>query len=274
MPHPSPKLPPWLLHEDDDLWVVSKPHGLLSVPGRGADKAECMQSWLQAWAQGDLAAFEQGKWPEVRVVHRLDQHTSGLMVFARHKAAQAALQRQFEHRSVRKTYVAQVQGVPARRSGVVDVPIGLHWPDRPKHCVDPAAQHGGKPAQTRYRVGWSASATAVQSACAMEGETPLQNAQVRATHRPDNPSETPPPHTWLVLQPLTGRTHQLRLHLADASGLACPIVGDLLYGGPQARHAPRMMLHAARLVFTHPSTGQRLRFVQGIDEQLVTTAIA
>lgn len=150
-------------------------------------------------------------------VHRLDMDTSGLIVFARTPTAQSHLSQQFENRSVSKTYDALVAGCPSSQTGEIDLPIGRRWEDRPKRCID---LKDGKPALTHWQA-------------------------VRTT-------ET---FTHLELRPVTGRTHQLRLHL---SVIGHPILGDRLYG--DAASKDRLCLNASKLEFDHPSTGKRLRF--------------
>jgi tRNA pseudouridine32 synthase/23S rRNA pseudouridine746 synthase len=194
-----------LLHEDAALLVVDKPAGLLAVPGRGPDKQDCLIARLQR------------RWPQALTVHRLDEATSGLMVFALDAAAQRALGRAFERREVSKRYTAVVHGRPAEDAGEIALPIGLHWPDRPRRRIDAA----GQPALTRWTL----------------------RAHDATTSR-------------LVLEPLTGRTHQLRVHLA---AIGHPIVGDRLYG-PEPPAAPRLLLHASALAFTHPTSGTPQRF--------------
>ena len=190
-----------LVHLDDDLIAIDKPAGLLSVPGRGPDKQDCASARVQAAHPGAL------------VVHRLDQATSGLLLFARHLAAQRAVSRAFEQRQVEKTYIALVWGDPGA-DGLIDLPLLADWPNRPRQKVDP--EHG-RPSQTRWhRLG-------------VEG-----------------------PNARLALEPLTGRAHQLRVHLL---ALGHPIVGDALYD-PE-RPAPRLMLHAHTLSLPHP-LGHRL----------------
>jgi tRNA pseudouridine32 synthase/23S rRNA pseudouridine746 synthase len=200
-------MPAMILHADDALIVICKPAGLLAVPGRGVDKADC------------AAVRVQALYPDVRVVHRLDMATSGLMLMARGAAVQRHLSRAFETRRVDKCYVAIVHGLIADDAGEITLPIGADWPNRPRQRVDAA---GGKPALTRWRV----------------------LARDRAAQT-----------TRLALQPLTGRTHQLRVHLA-AIGHA--IVGDALYAAPS--QAVRLMLHARSLALEHPLDGQRVNF--------------
>lgn len=215
MPLPDPgaaetALPP-ILHADSALLVVDKPAGLLSVPGRGPDKADCLIARLAL------------RYPEIRLVHRLDRDTSGLMVFALGPAAQAHLGRQFEARQVDKRYVARVAGIPAAPRGRIDLPLTVDWPNRPRQMVCHAT---GRPAVTDWRR--------------------------RAIE--DSPAG---PSARLELRPRTGRSHQLRVHLL---ALGHPILGDTLYAEGPARDLPRLMLHAERLGFAHPETGARLAF--------------
>jgi len=156
--------------------------------------------------------------PDALVVHRLDMATSGLLVFARGPALQRALSMAFAARSVDKHYEALVQGGPTAPTGTIALPLAADWPRRPRQKVDPAH---GKPSVTHWRV------------LAHEGA-----------------------HTRLALTPVTGRTHQLRVHLA---ALGWPIVGDRLYDAPErATVAPRLMLHACTLSLPHPHGGHRL----------------
>lgn len=194
------------LHVDAGLVLVDKPAGLLSVPGRGAGKADC------AWAR------VLHDWPDARVVHRLDQATSGLLLFARGDAAQRAVSLAFEQRRVGKCYVAVVAGHPEGQAGEIDLPLAADWPRRPRQQVDRAR---GKPARTRWRV------------LAHEG----------------------PGRTRVEFEPLTGRTHQLRVH---AAAMGWPIVGDALYG--DAALSPRLLLHASRLSLAHPTDGRLLQW--------------
>lgn len=193
--------PPEFLYVDDALLVVDKPAGLLSVPGRGPDKQDC------------LAARVVQHYPGTCVVHRLDMATSGLIVFARNAEMQRQLSRLFALRQIAKNYVALVAGTPPA-SGEIALPIGPDWPNRPLQKVDPL---NGKPALTRF--------------------TRL---------------ETSPRGTRLLLEPVSGRTHQLRLHLA---AIGHPIVGDMLYGGTPAE---RLLLHATSLAFIHPISQESL----------------
>lgn len=197
---------------DDDLLVVDKPAGLLSVPGRSADEQDCLSARVIAW------------WPEARIVHRLDQPTSGLMLMARNAAAHRALSMAFEQRRVGKRYIAIVHGDVAGDSGTIDAPITVDWPNRPRQHVDRAH---GRPSLTHWRV--------------QERLPPRGGLGAR---------------TRLELEPVTGRAHQLRVHLLS---IGHPIVGDRLYH-LEDREAPRLLLHAAGIAFDHPRSGQPLRF--------------
>lgn len=211
-----------LIHSDAALLVLDKPAGLLAVPGRGADKQDC------------LSTRAQQVWPEALVVHRLDMGTSGLIVMARSTEAQRRLSMAFAARQVHKRYVAVVAGhLPAPVSsealdgwGCIDLPLLLDWPNRPLSKVDHAH---GKPSTTRWRVQAHVTLPATDTPC-----------------------------TRVELEPVTGRSHQLRVHLL---ALGHPIVGDALYAPPAVQAlAPRLLLHAEQLELAHPDTGEWLRF--------------
>lgn len=200
--------PPPIVFADDALVVVDKPAGQLAVPGRGDDKRDC--SWLRVCR----------RFPDALVVHRLDQATSGLLLFGRGAFAQRALSHAFAARAVDKQYVAVVSGLIVDDSGEIDLPLAADWPQRPRQRVDHAA---GKPARTRWQVL-------------------ARDAHARRTR--------------LALQPLTGRTHQLRVHLA---AIGHPIVGDALYGAAPVA-GPRLLLHASALRLRHPLDGRTCGF--------------
>ena len=157
-----PDVPLNVVHIDHEILVVGKPEGLLSVPGKGEHLADCLLTRVQA-------AF-----PDALLVHRLDRDTSGVMVFALTAHAQRHLGLQFEKRHIKKTYVARVSGEMAEKTGTVDLPLIVDWPNRPRQMVD---HENGKPAVTEWRVQRKG-----------EGETRLR------------------------LFPKTGRSHQLRVH--------------------------------------------------------------
>ena len=135
----DPPRTPWLeiLHADDDLLVLNKPSGLLSVPGKAADHADCIE------------ARAREAYPDARIVHRLDMDTSGVMVLAMNPAAHRHLGLQFERRKTRKTYVARIWGQPEDDEGEIDLPLVCDWPNRPKQMV---CHERGKPALTRWQV--------------------------------------------------------------------------------------------------------------------------
>ena len=197
-----------VLAVDEALIIVRKPAGLLSVPGRLPENKDCVITRLQA------------EFADALTVHRLDQVTSGLMVFARSKAAQAHLSAQFAQREVHKRYSAWVEGCVLEDRGSIDLPLICDWPNRPRQKVDFEL---GKPALTHWLV--------------------LQRNSDGAAAR-----------TLLELTPVTGRSHQLRLHLAT---IGHPIVGDDFYG---AQPAARVFLHASELGLSHPSSGVAMQW--------------
>ena len=199
-----------VVYDDQWLTVLNKPSGMLTVPGKALD-----DSLLSRYREAHPEAVGP------IVVHRLDQETSGLVVFAKDKATHKALQQQFEAHSVKKRYIALLDGIVTRDEGVIDLPLRPDVDDRPRQRVD---HEHGKPAITRYHV-----------------------------------LERRGGHTLIALQPLTGRTHQLRVHCSHPLGLNCPIVGDRLYG----RASSRLMLHAQSLTIVHPATGRPLALQTG-----------
>jgi tRNA pseudouridine32 synthase / 23S rRNA pseudouridine746 synthase len=202
-----PQTPPVILHDDEHIVIVDKPAGLLSVPGRGPELADCLIDRLR------------GEFVNILLVHRLDMDTSGVMVFALTKAAQGNLSQQFEQRVTGKNYLARLQGHLTPDKGRVDLPLIVDWPNRPRQHVN---HETGKPAVTDWRV----------------------------LKRPEG-------ETRVRLSPLTGRTHQLRVHMA---ALGHPILGDPLYADGEAAGHPRLMLHAESLRLRHPETGVTMTF--------------
>ena len=170
-------LEPAIIYEDEAMAVLSKPAGMLSVPGKTDDDS--------------VAAWAQRRWPGALLVHRLDMLTSGILLAAKTMEVYQQLQQQFTDRTVKKKYLAIVEGSPAKEHGIIDLPLASDPMNRPLQVVD---LENGKRAITEYRV--------------------LQAGQ----------------HSLLALWPHTGRTHQLRMHCAHPEGLGCPIVGDELYG--------------------------------------------
>lgn len=198
---------PEILYLDDDILVADKPAGLLSVPGRGEDKADCLIARLKAL------------YPGVLLVHRLDLDTSGVIVFAMTPHAQVHLGRQFEARKTQKRYIARIAGHPADPRGRVDLPLTVDWPNRPRQMV---CHETGRSAQTDWKL------------LRHEG-----------------------PNSRVVLKPLSGRSHQLRVHML---AIGHPILGDPLYATGEAAAYPRLMLHAEELRLRHPRTGEAKSF--------------
>lgn len=199
-----PPLTPYLdiLYQDDDIVVLNKPSGLLSVPGKAPEHYDSLQYRVQR------------VWPTASVVHRLDMATSGVIVMALNKDAQRALNRQFQLRQTAKVYLARVSGELLADSGSIELPLICDWPNRPKQKV---CYQFGKPSLTNFKV--------LQRAA---GETRLQ------------------------LEPVTGRSHQLRVHLQF---IGHPILGDKFYAEQASTVVTRLQLHASTLTFSHPQSG-------------------
>jgi tRNA pseudouridine32 synthase / 23S rRNA pseudouridine746 synthase len=202
-----------VVFSDASIVVLNKPSGLLSVPGRGEDKQDCLHTRAQRI------------FPDVLVVHRLDMATSGLLVFARNKEVQRRLGDAFAKREVHKRYEAVVSGLvqtPQEDWMVIDLPIVVDWPNRPLRIIH---KDLGKPSVTRLRC--------------MDHN--LQNNTSR-----------------VALEPVTGRSHQLRVHL---QAIGHCILGDALYAPPEVQaQSPRLLLHATHLALRHPANGTALEF--------------
>ncbi|MBI1261053.1 MAG: RNA pseudouridine synthase [Rhizobiales bacterium] len=208
--HYEPPTDPWLtlIHEDRDFLVFDKPSGLLCVAGKPAEHADCLEARVQA------------RFPEARIVHRLDRATSGLLLMARTPESHRHLGLQFERRHVHKTYIARVWGDVQGEDGLIDLPLATDPENRPRQCVDHAK---GRPSQTEWRV------------MAREADA-----------------------TRLRLTPRTGRSHQLRVHMLSLGHpilgdhfYAHPLARNA---------ASRLQLHAAELSFFHPTGGARQYF--------------
>ena len=223
-----------LVFADDTLLVLSKTSGLLSVPGKGADKQDCLSARVQA------------DFPDALVVHRLDMATSGLMVMARGAAVQRTLSNAFANREVLKHYRAVVSGIisgvtfgvitavtasPQGPWSVIDLPIALDWPRRPLRHIDAA---NGKPSQTDWQIDHESP--------------PVAGIEFDRSK----------PFSRVLLRPITGRSHQLRVHLA---AIGHPILGDTLYAPIEVRtQSTRLLLHASHLTLAHPVSGQTMQF--------------
>ena len=217
-----------ILHEDLDLIVIDKPAGLVVHPAPGHPGGTLVNALLHHC--GDLSGI--GGVLRPGIVHRLDRGTSGVLVAAKHDASHQSLAAQFQQHSVEREYRAFVRGLPASETGRVDRPLGRHPVDRKRMSV--AARGRVREARTAWRVLRRFGASGI---------------------------------SLLAVHPETGRTHQIRVHLASA-GL--PILGDPVYGRASKVKIPleRPALHAAVLGFTHPRSGVRMRFETPLPEDL------
>ena len=200
-----------IIYQDKDIVIINKPGGILSVPGRGAEKQDCVAKRLQAVFPRMIAQ---------PAVHRLDMYTSGLMVFAITKEAHRNLSIQFENRQVHKRYQAILDGTVKGKSGTVRLSFRLDPDNRPLQIYDP--RHGKEGITEWKKMGREESGSRIE------------------------------------FTPLTGRTHQLRLHSAHPLGLGLPIVGDSLYG--KGKDGDTMLLHATSLQFFHPENKKSIKF--------------
>ncbi len=225
------EIPLRILYEDAALLVLDKPPGLVVHPAPGHARGTLVNALLHHCA--DLAGI--GGVLRPGIVHRLDRGTSGVMVVAKHDAAHAALSRQFREHSIERVYRAFVRGVPGRDSGRIDRAVGRHASDRKRMSV---ATRRGRAAFTNWRVEQRFAASGI---------------------------------SLLELRPETGRTHQIRVHLAS-EGL--PIVGDAVYGRSEGKRLARPALHAALLGFVHPTSGEVLRFEAPFPPDLAELEVA
>ena len=219
------------VYEDEYLLVVNKPAGMLSVPGKTG--------------QASVLSILQERYPDATgplLVHRLDMDTSGLLLAAKDKDIHTLLQKQFEGRSVKKRYVALLDGIPhgKKPKGFIRLPLRPDFDNRPLQMV---CFEYGKPAVTRYELLPPAMSFRAERSEAKN----LDNNHV-GVHEVFR----------IAFYPETGRTHQLRVHAAHPDGLDCPIVGDPLYGRP----SDRLYLHAEALEFRHPVTSQRMHITK------------
>lgn len=240
-----------VLYEDADLIVVDKPAGLLSVPGRLLHLQDCVIHRLQYQRYG-----KHYKRHFLQAAHRLDRDTSGVMVIAKTSAAHASVSQQFAQRQVQKVYQALLSEPIRKRRGVIDLPLRSHLEQRPKQLVD---FEQGKPSQTRYEC--------VEQD--MERDIEQGTEQGRKQGK----------RTRVMFTPITGRTHQIRVHAAHPQGLNSPIVGDVLYGEKKQNgegkqnseekqrdwnNEQRLCLHAEQIVLKQPSTLQVLKVVSPV----------
>ncbi|HEX2063572.1 MAG TPA: RluA family pseudouridine synthase [Acidimicrobiales bacterium] len=225
---PDPTVPFEVAHADADVIVVDKPAGVVVHPGARKEKGTLVHGLLSRFP--DVAASGAGEPHRPGIVHRLDRGTSGLMVVARTPASHLSLVDQLKRRSVERRYLALVWGRVAAESGLVDAPVGPSAADPTRMAVSAP----GRQARTRYQV-----------LARFEGPAPVTLAECRLE---------------------TGRTHQVRVHMA---AIGHPLVGDERYGGRRLGPVPeRPFLHAHRLAFDHPGTGERLSFESALPPDL------
>ncbi len=210
-----PQDPLNILYQDDDLLVLSKPSGLLSVPGKTEIHFDCLETRAKAQI------------PNALLTHRLDLETSGVFMMALNKPAQAHINRQFEKRRTQKQYIARVWGHIKEDSGCVDLPICVDWDNRPRQMI---CHEYGRPAQTEWSV-------------LERGKLPCGNGFTR-----------------VLLKPITGRSHQLRIHMEQ---LGYPILGEVFYAHDAAENAAdRLQLHAQSLTIHHPKDESLMTFTE------------
>lgn len=206
----NPPMEPFLdvVFRDDDILVLNKQAGLLTVPGKDPKHADCLE------------ARAQKEFPGALIVHRLDMDTSGLIVLGLSKFSHRHLSLQFQNKNVDKTYIAHVFGSPSDDEGMIDLPLICDWPNRPKQMVD---HEKGKPSQTKWRI--------------------LGRNNIGAR---------------VELTPLTGRSHQLRVHMLS---IGHPIIGDRFYAHEEALAAsPRLCLHSKQVTIMHPIKKEKITF--------------
>lgn len=195
-----------ILYQDDDLLILNKPAGLLTVPGKGPEKQDCLINRALKFN------------PNARVVHRLDQGTSGIVMIPLNYQTLRTMTKQFEARDIHKCYMAVVGGLLEQDEGEVMLPLICDWPNRPLQKV---CHEHGKPAHTRYQV--------------------IERDEARQVTR-------------VKLEPVSGRTHQLRVHMLS---MGHAILGDQLYAPDELRAmAPRLLLHACHIHLHHPISGK------------------
>jgi tRNA pseudouridine32 synthase/23S rRNA pseudouridine746 synthase len=211
----QPPMSPYIdiVYQDDDIVVLNKSSGLLSVTGRLPEHQDCLQTRVNKVL------------PSATIVHRLDMATSGILLMALNKPAHVSISRQFQHRETAKRYIARVYGHLKDDTGTVDQPLICDWPNRPKQKVD---HENGKQSLTHYKV---LSKTVDDAGLAS---------------------------TLVELTPITGRSHQLRVHMLH---LGHPILGDRLYAHAKALTiSPRLQLHAQMLQISHPVSEEKITF--------------
>ncbi len=218
----NPPTSPYIdvVYHDNDILILNKPSGLLTVPGKAPEHKDSLINRVNR------------VFPTATIVHRLDMATSGIICLALNKAAHREISRQFQFRETKKCYIARLYGKLEQESGSVELPLICDWPNRPKQMVD---FENGKHALTHWQV--------------LEHEVVEDKALEQKSHV-----------TRVELTPITGRSHQLRVHMKE---LGHVILGDRLYAHDDAKAmAERLQLHAKWLAFTHPTTKEWVSFTQ------------
>ena len=231
---PDPSVELDVVHVDEHVIVVNKPADLVVHPGSGHAAGTMVNGLLARFPE--IARVGDAERPGI--VHRLDRGTSGLLMVARTETSYQALTAALGRREVHRGYVALVQGMPSDDRGVIDAPVGRST----RHPTKMAVKADGRPAKTHYQV------------------TDRMPARIESQDEP-----APFDSARLELRLETGRTHQIRVHLA---AIGHPVVGDELYGGPSAPGLSRPALHAHTLGFDHPESGQPLRFEAEVPEDI------
>jgi 23S rRNA pseudouridine1911/1915/1917 synthase len=222
-------IPLTVLYDDKDIAVIDKPAGMTVHPGEGNETATMVSAMLSRWPEIGKMATNQKR---AGIVHRLDKDTSGLVVIAKNDVSRRRLMEQFQARTVEKTYIALLEKIPPTQVGRIEAPIARDPNQRKRMAV----VRGGKPAITEYQV--------------IESDYSGDQALVKVNL-------------------MTGRTHQIRVHMAF---IGAPIVGDVVYGFRKQRLGlKRHFLHAAELAFDHPRTGERLHFESPLPPGLANT---
>ena len=254
---PEP-IPLDVVYEDEHFMAVNKQADLMVHPARGRWTGTLVNALVyygQTWSRVG------GEW-RPGILHRLDRNTTGVMLVAKSDEAHWRLARQFENRTIQKTYVTVVHGVPELRADVIDLPIGRDRYVREKQAVR-KIENGGKPAVTRYEV---------QETFEVPPALTLEDSKFAKDRHLPRPPER---FSFVKLWPKTGRTHQLRVHLA---ALGHPMVGDTMYGGRIFQHAhagadfrfERQALHAHEITFTHPGTLDPMTLTAGLPPDIQT----
>ncbi len=231
------EIPISILYQDEDIAVVNKPCGMVVHPAAGNETGTLVNALL--YAMDDLSGIGGVKRPGI--VHRLDKDTSGVILIAKNDAAHVALSKQLKDRAMEKHYLAVVEGLMKESQGFIDQPIGRSTRDRKKMAVFP---------KQSFHFGSQGAITARDAQTEWRVLEPLKAA------------------TLLDVHILTGRTHQIRVHMQSVGH---PVAGDPIYGLKHGINVPRLMLHAHTLRFTHPRTGEECSFTAPPPEDFTGT---